>query len=868
MTQQGKTFSGRRRRRTTTPAVKLANVTARVCITTGGLLTIVAVAVMCIFLFAVVVPLFLPGDVEDLASTEEVVEWRGEARHLQVNEYNTMSWIMDKAGTVHLLSLTTGEELAQFRPFGDRVPKALAFSLRGGHVAAGYADGSVQYGTVEFVTRYIEPAELPAELRERSASTPVVHDEGIVELTPEGQYRQQTIRLEFEAPTVLERGVPIELIDLSVQSDGPVLSAFSASNHLHIAEVSKRRNLLTGEVKVKLYGGELDLSEHMRETPPLWLGLTGLGDNAFLVWPDGRLLRVNARTAADMSVTETTNLVPEGDARISALGFLIGKTSLVSGDTEGRLRVWFRTKPEDAQTADGATLVMGHELPASGAEVTTVSASPRSRILAVGDANGRVDLHYATNSRRLAHIESTVASAGVDTMVMSPKEDALYVLGPGGLGGWKLNIPHPEISLNAILGKVWYEGYNGPEHVWQSSSGTDTFEPKYGLMPLIFGTIKATVFSMLFAVPIALLAAVYSSEIMPPRLRSRVKPTIEMMASLPSVVLGFLAALVIAPYAEDVVPALLASFVTIPFALLLGAHVWQMLPPHLLTVLRRYRLLATAVAGACGVYLGTAAGPLAERLFFAGDLKHWLANHDKGSGAGGWLLVLLPSAVFALWLINHRWVLCRWRRITRLWSRPRFVTAELLRYLLNTAVVFAVAWLGARLLADGIGWDPRGSFVDTYVQRNAMIVGFVMGFAVIPIIYTLTEDALGSVPEQLRAASLGAGATPWQTATRIILPTAGSGIFSAVMIGFGRAVGETMIVLMAAGNTPLMDWNLFNGFRTLSANIAVELPEAVKGSTHYRMLFLAALALFIMTFVLNSCAELIRQRVRKRAYQL
>ena len=138
---------------------------------------------------------------------------------------------------------------------------------------------------------------------------------------------------------------------------------------------------------------------------------------------------------------------------------------------------------------------------------------------------------------------------------------------------------------------------------------------------------------------------------------------------------------------------------------------------------------------------------------------------------------------------------------------------------------------------------------DTYVQRNTLVVGFAMGFAVIPIMYTIAEDALTAVPEHLRAASLACGATPWQTAVKVIVPTALSGIFAAVMIGLGRAVGETMIVVMAAGNTPIIDWNIFNGLRALSANIAVELPEAVKDGTLYRMLFLAALTLFVMTFV-------------------
>jgi len=144
----------------------------------------------------------------------------------------------------------------------------------------------------------------------------------------------------------------------------------------------------------------------------------------------------------------------------------------------------------------------------------------------------------------------------------------------------------------------------------------------------------------------------------------------------------------------------------------------------------------------------------------------------------------------------------------------------------------------------------------------------VMGFAIIPIIYTISEDALSAVPDHLRAASLGAGATPWQTATRVIIPPAISGLFSAMMIGLGRAVGETMIVLMAAGNTPVMEWNIFNGFRTLSANIAVELPEAVQNSTHYRTLFLAALTLFIMTFILNTAAEAVRLRFRKKSLEL
>jgi phosphate transport system permease protein len=149
-------------------------------------------------------------------------------------------------------------------------------------------------------------------------------------------------------------------------------------------------------------------------------------------------------------------------------------------------------------------------------------------------------------------------------------------------------------------------------------------------------------------------------------------------------------------------------------------------------------------------------------------------------------------------------------------------------------------------------------------QRNSLVVGLVMGFAVIPTIFSITEDAIFGVPKHLTVGSLALGATPWQTMTRVVILTASPGIFSAVMIGLGRAVGETMIVLMATGNTPIMDFNIFEGFRALSANIVVEMPESEVDSSHYRVLFLAALVLFMATFVLNTVAEMVRQSLRKR----
>src|SRR5512133_382297 len=151
-----------------------------------------------------------------------------------------------------------------------------------------------------------------------------------------------------------------------------------------------------------------------------------------------------------------------------------------------------------------------------------------------------------------------------------------------------------------------------------------------------------------------------------------------------------------------------------------------------------------------------------------------------------------------------------------------------------------------------------------YDQRNSIIIAIALGFAVIPIIFTIAEDAISNVPRNLTAATLALGASRWQTAWRVVLPSALPGVFSAVMIGFGRAIGETMIVLMATGNTPIMSWSRFNGLRSLSANIAVEIPEAPFNSSLYRVLFLSAVLLFLFTFIINTVAEALRQRFRKK----
>jgi phosphate transport system permease protein len=317
---------------------------------------------------------------------------------------------------------------------------------------------------------------------------------------------------------------------------------------------------------------------------------------------------------------------------------------------------------------------------------------------------------------------------------------------------------------------------------------------------------------------------------------------------------------------ETWVAAVLLAFVAAPLGLLVAAYLWQLVPLQLSLRLQGVPkfLLMFVVIGVV-VFLSAKAGPAFENLFFQGDFKMWL--HGGGGPEPLLFLLAAPVSLITVSALGNRLFGRRLNLLLRRLNRLQAALAIALRWLATVAASLVCSYLIARGLGS-LGLDPRGHLVGTYVQRNTLVVGFAMGFAVIPLIYTLAEDALNSVPEHLRAASLACGATPWQTALWVVLPTAISGVFSAVMIGMGRAVGETMIVVMAAGNTPIIDWNIFNGLRALSATIAVELPEAVKDGTLYRILFLAGLVLFVMTFVVNTLAEVVRQRFRKRAKQL
>jgi phosphate transport system permease protein len=867
MSEAPRTAPRQRRSRKTRFTTRLADFLARIVITLGGIGTIFAVSLVCLFLIWVVLPLFRQASL-DIQGASSISEAGTSPIHVTIDEYRSISLVIFEGGRFESIAMDSGRILEQGTVLGDQRLTAFSYGAETGSTCFGFADGSVRLGHIGFDTRFFEADEVDAELRGLAEGERTEFERGVVARTPEDQFRIQTAKIDLDDPIIEATGGPVVLVGHVIRPTGPVVCTLNADGRLQAVSVRERRNMMTGETVRTEHSIELPYEPDPRGQPS-HLITGGLGDNVYLAWPDGRAVRINILDLADPYVAESIDLIKEEGVELTQLTTLLGGNSLIAGDSIGRVGVWFLIKPEEAETRDGAQLVQSRNFQAGDAAISALASSRRSRTLAAGCADGMIRLFHVTSGLQLVEMHPEADSAppaAVSRLAMAPKDDGLAVIAGSELYNVGLDLKHAEVSAASLFRPVWYEGYAHPAYVWQSSSGTDDFEPKFSLIPLIFGTIKATLYSLLFGVPLALLAAVYTSEFMNPKTRTPVKTTVELMASLPSVVLGFLAALVFAPFVERVLPVALAAFITLPFFCMFGAYLWQLLPRQFAIRMSRFRLWLIGATLPAGVVAAMFLGPLAERLLFGGDFKLWL-NGQIGGIWGGWMLLFLPlCALFAVYFIatTIRPMLIRF---SNSWTGLQCAAADLALFFIGLAAMFAAAGIVSFALSS-LGLDPRGTYVDAYIQRNALVVGFVMGFAIIPIIYTISEDALSSVPEHLRSASLAAGATPWQTAVRIVIPTAMSGLFSAVMIGMGRAVGETMIVLMAAGNTPIMEWNIFNGFRTLSANIAVEMPEAVRNSTHFRILFLAALVLFFMTFIVNTVAEIVRLRFRKRAYQL
>ncbi|MGQ4276920.1 ABC transporter permease subunit [Pseudidiomarina sp. E22-M8] len=565
----------------------------------------------------------------------------------------------------------------------------------------------------------------------------------------------------------------VNLTKLAYEYDGEsmLFAAQTADGRVIVNSMNAKKSFLSGVVELESKFSELPITGEISQ---------------LLVTPDMRqvLVRQNNRFwVYDVSRTgvikerQLINIDSRRFGEVTSMQLLAGASSVLFGHANGKVSQWFEVSGDD-----GRRYQFIRDFQAAETAITDIIVEYYRRTFYTISEAGQLGVFHTTSEAELYRGQANDVAA--EQLVIDPRANTLMLLGESAqLHVFELVNEHPEVTWSGLWQEVWYEGYPEPDYVWQSTSGSDDFEPKFSLVPISFGTIKAAAYAMLFAVPIGLAAAVYTAYFMSAPVRKVVKPTVEIMEALPTVILGFLAGLWLAPIVENYLPGIIAVILLVPLAIIIFAFLTTQLPQRL-------------------------------RNFFT-----------DGRAA----LILLPLVLLVGWFsFEMSPVIENW-----------LFEGNVRRYLTNEL---------------GITFD----------QRNSLVVGIAMGFAVIPTIFSIAEDAVFSVPKHLSNGSLALGATTWQTLTKVVLLTASPGIFSAVMMGLGRAVGETMIVLMATGNTPIMDWNIFEGMRTLSANIAVEMPESEVGSSHYRILFLAAFVLFVFTFAFNTVAELVRQRLRDK----
>ncbi len=720
----------------------------------GGISVIIAIVLIFFYLLFVVVPLFQSAEVEKRANYSAPGATFDETLYLAMEEQGEIGVRFTRSGHAIFFELSSGIQISDERlpiPQNVEITSFAKGQMDQGLIALGLSNGQA------VVLRHVYQVTYPDDKRQITPGIKFPLGDSPLQVAPDD----------------------IAITHLAFQSseEGTAFAAASDDGRLFLSGIVAEESMFDDAPELEQFSSELP---GLHDAAILKLLIDQEQQNLYVVTHDNELTHFDISDIEAPQQLQQLNLGGDGRS-VSAIEFLTGTISLLVGYDNGHLSQWFPVRNENNQEVMTRIRNFDHQQ-GDGNAITEIAAEYDRKGFLVADQHGRVGIYHSTAERNLG--VNALSSQSIKHLAVAPRANWMLAEDENAqLQLWHIKNEHPEISWNSLWGKVWYESYPEPDYVWQSSSASNDFEPKLSLVPLSFGTLKAAFYAMLLAAPLAIFGALFTAYFMAPKMRNVVKPSIEIMEALPTVILGFLAGLWLAPLVETHLPGVFSLLVLMPAGILLCAWLWCRLPNrvrHAMPEGWEALLLIPLV-----IFVGwgcLAVSPAVESLLFDGNMRNWMSD-------------------------------------------------EL-----------------------GVGFD----------QRNSIIVGLAMGFAVIPTIFSIAEDAIYGVPRHLSQGSLALGATPWQTMVRVVLLTASPGIFSALMIGMGRAVGETMIVLMATGNTAVMDFSIFEGMRTLSANISVEMPESEVDSTHYRVLFLAALVLFMFTFFFNTIAEIVRQRLRKK----
>jgi phosphate transport system permease protein len=604
---------------------------ARYGVAAGGVGVIFSILLIFFYLFVVVAPLAEAPEMDEAAVY--ALQAESPVIYLAMEEQAEIGAVFEQNGSIRFISTSDGSLIKRVQlpvPKGVKVVSFSAARPTSGVVALGLSNGQA------LVVRHRYKVSFPNDQRV---------------IIPQVDYPLGTALVDVAE----DRS---ELLKVAIQEEESfTLVGWSGGGMLSVVRASLQESLLEDEATFEFEhsSGYTDLEDIQA------LLVDPVQSNLYVISRDGNLAWFNISDLSHARLAEQLSITAPG-VKVLESTLLSGGASIMVASDDGVINQWFSVR--DAEGARHLQKIRSFE--DAGALQVLVPEHSRKGFY-IADNDGNVSAFHATANQLL--LKESIADIPIVQLAIAPRANALWALDDDShLHFWHIKNEYPELSWSSLWSKVWYEGYDQPEYIWQSSAASNDFEPKFSLTPLTFGTLKAAFYAMLFAIPLSIMGAIFTAYFMAPKMRQVVKPTIEIMEALPTVILGFLAGLWLAPLIENHLPGLFALLVLMPMVVLLAAFLWSRLP----VTLRQHipdgweaALLVPVLIGAGALSLGLS--PQLEQWLFAGDMPGWLQREM------------------------------------------------------------------------GIGFD----------QRNSLVVGMAMGFAVIPTIFSIAEDAVFSVPKSV-----------------------------------------------------------------------------------------------------------------------
>ncbi|VAX11184.1 Phosphate transport system permease protein PstC (TC 3.A.1.7.1) [hydrothermal vent metagenome] len=513
---------------------------ARYMVAVGGIGVIMAIILIFVYLLYIVMPLFSSASVEKVADYPLPASG-GKTLYLAMEEQAEIAIRVTDQGQVQFLQTTTGKPVKTVQlplPENSSITSFAEGSFESSVLAVGLSNGQA------IIFKHHFKISFPNDKR---VLTPVVE-------YPLG-----------EEPLLLDWGKhPLQTLAVQVDEESATLVAVTDDQRLMMTSMSKEESMMDDEVS---WGESETMVIAQTHKNISFILLDKNQRNLYIANAAGELSFYDVSDKTEPSLVQHLSLL-KGHNQLRSLQLLTGDISLLAGDAKGNVTQWFPVKDEEGRRV--LRRIRGFS--DLNHPVTVVAPEYNRKGFLAVDESGVAGLFHTTAENTL--VLQRISDSAILNAAIAPRANAMLLQDAQRLYFYSIDNEYPEVSMKALWGKVWYESYPKPDYVWQSSSASNDFEPKLSLIPISYGTIKAAFYAMLFAIPLAVMGAIFTAQFMSPSMRKVVKPSIEIMEALPTVILGFLAGLWLAPFMEANLPGVFSILVILPMGLLLFAYLW------------------------------------------------------------------------------------------------------------------------------------------------------------------------------------------------------------------------------------------------------------------------------------------------------